>query len=353
MDKIIRIGLIGYGTSGRFFHAPIIDSVSGFELYKVCVSNEEKIRTLKANFKNIIVVSEADDIIFDDEVELVVIAVPNVAHYSLAKRALENGKHVIIEKPFTIDTSQAEELIELSNQKQKILTVYHNRRWDSDFRTVKKVIESQLLGDIVEYEAHFDRFKTTFKSNSWKEIQGPGAGVLYDLGSHLIDQALCLFGKPKELFADLRTQRENTNIIDNFEVILNYDNLKVTLKSGMLVRKLGPRFTVIGTKGSFIKYGIDVQEESLKNGVIPKNIENWGVEPENIWGSIYTTVNGVNISGKLESEKGDYRLFYKNIYRSVLQGEGLEINSLQAKDTIKVIELCQKSHLEKRWVKFE
>lgn len=352
MDRIIRIGLIGYGTSGRVFHAPIIDSVKGFELYKVCVNNEENIRRLKENFKNAIVVSEPDDIISDEDVELVIIAVPNVAHYSLAKRALENGKHVIIEKPFTIDTFEAEELIELSKRKEKILTVYHNRRWDSDFRTVKKVIDSGLLGDIVEYEAHFDRFRDTLKANSWKEINGPGTGVLYDLGVHLIDQALCLFGEPEAVFADLRIQRNVSDIIDNFEIILNYDKLKVTLKSGMLVRELGPRFIVTGTKGSFVKYGMDVQEEALKNGAIPKHMEAWGTEPEAIWGNIYTTVNGVNIAGKLESEKGDYRQFYKNIYRAISQGEALEITSLEAKNTIKIIELCQKSDSEKSWVKF-
>lgn len=352
MDRIIRIGLIGYGTSGRVFHAPIIDSVKGLELYKVCVNNEENIRLLKDNFKNAIVVSEPDDIIFDDTVELVVIAVPNVAHYSLAKRALENGKHVIIEKPFTIDTFEAEELIELSERKQKILTVYHNRRWDSDFRTVKKVINSGLLGDVVEYEAHFDRFRDTLKANSWKEINGPGTGVLYDLGVHLIDQALCLFGEPQAVFADLRAQRKVSAIIDNFEIILSYDKLKVILKSGMLVRELGPRFIVTGTNGAFVKYGMDIQEEALKNGAIPKNMEAWGVEPEAIWGNIYTTLNGVNIAGKLESEKGDYRLFYKNIYRVISQGEALEITSLEAKNTIKVIELCQKSDLEKKWIKF-
>ncbi|MGL5256877.1 MAG: Gfo/Idh/MocA family oxidoreductase [Proteocatella sp.] len=351
MDKVINVGLIGYGISGRVFHAPIIDSVTGFKLYKVCVNNEENIKLLKRNFDDVIVVSNTDDIIFDEKVELVVIAVPNTAHYSIAKRALENGKHVIIEKPFTIDTKEADELIEISLKKERMLTVYQNRRWDSDFRTVRKLIDSGVLGTIVEYEAQFDRFRANLKENSWKEIEGPGSGLLYDLGSHLIDQALCLFGNPKEVFADLRMQRENTSIVDNFELILNYDKLKVTLKSGMLVRELGPKFIVTGTKGSFIKYGMDIQEEHLRRGEVPKNDVNWGKEPEIIKGSIYTEFNGINFNGKIESEKGDYRLFYKNIYRNILNGEKLEIMPIQARDTIKIIELCQKSNDERKWMK--
>lgn len=353
MDKIIKVGLIGYGTSGRVFHAPIIDSVSGFELYKVCVNNEENIKRLRHDFKDAIVVPDTDDIIFDEAVDLVVIAVPNIAHYSIAKRALENNKHVVVEKPFTVDTAQADELISIANTKKLILTVYQNRRWDSDFRTIKNIINGDLLGNVVEYEAHFDRFRPELKVNSWKELKDSGTGVLYDLGVHLIDQALCLFGKPKEVFADLRIQREGSVTVDNFELILNYEKLKVILKSGMLVRRLGPRYIVTGTKGSFVKYGIDNQEECLKQGQIPKNIENWGLESENDWGILDTMVDGMNISGKVESKAGDYRLFYKNIYRAISGGGKLEITPNDARDTIRVIELAQKSDLEKRWIKFE
>lgn len=353
MDKTINVGLIGYGISGRVFHAPIIDSVTGFKLYKVCVNNEENIKLLKANFDDVIVVSNTDDIIFDEKVELVVIAVPNTAHYSIAKRALENGKHVIIEKPFTINTKEADELIDISLKRERMLTVYQNRRWDSDFRTVKKVIDSEVLGNIVEYEAHFDRFRSNLKENSWKEIEGPGSGILYDLGSHLIDQVLCLFGNPKEVFADLRMQRENTSIVDNFELILNYDKLKVKLKAGMLVREIGPKFIITGTKGSFIKYGMDIQEENLRKGEFPKHNINWGREADDLKGSIYTELNGINFSGKIDSENGDYRLFYKNIYKAILKDEKLEITPTQARNTIKIIELCQKSNDEKRWINFE
>ncbi|KEI98110.1 oxidoreductase [Clostridium botulinum A2B3 87] len=352
MRKVINIGLIGYGSAGRIFHAPMIASLEGLNLYKVYETREENINALRKLFENALVTNNVDEILEDENIELVIIATPNSIHYTLAKKALEKGKNVVLEKPFTVNTKEADELIKLAKNKNKLLTVHHNRRWDSDFRTVKKVIENNLLGEIVEYEAHFDRFRNYLKENSWKEKNHAGSGILYDLGSHLIDQAQCLFGLPKEIFADLRIQRENSNIIDNFEVILNYDKLKVTLKAGMLVRKKGPHFIVLGTKGSFIKYGMDIQEENLKNGLIPKDFNDWGKEPETLWGKINTEVNELHMDGKIESELGDYRSFYKNVYLSILGEEELEVKPIQARNTIRIIELAQKSSEEKRWIKF-
>ncbi|AUM91642.1 Gfo/Idh/MocA family oxidoreductase [Clostridium botulinum] len=352
MRKVINIGLIGYGSAGRIFHAPMIASLEGLNLYKVYETREENINALRKLFENALVTNNVDEILEDENIELVIIATPNSIHYTLAKKALEKGKNVVLEKPFTVNTKEADELIKLTKNKNKLLTVHHNRRWDSDFRTVKKVIENNLLGEIVEYEAHFDRFRNYLKENSWKEENHAGSGILYDLGSHLIDQAQCLFGLPKEIFADLRIQRENSNVIDNFEVILNYDKLKVTLKASMLVREKGPHFIVLGTKGSFIKYGMDIQEENLKNGLIPKDFNNWGKEPESLWGKINTEVNELHMDGKIESELGDYRSFYKNIYLSILGEEELEVKPIQARNTIRIIELAQKSSEEKRWIKF-
>ncbi|MHB8007222.1 oxidoreductase [Clostridium botulinum] len=352
MRKVINIGLIGYGSAGRIFHAPMIASLEGLNLYKVYETREENINALRKLFQNALVTNNVDEILEDENIELVIIATPNSIHYTLAKKALEKGKNVVLEKPFTVNTKEADELIKLAKNKNKLLTVHHNRRWDSDFRTVKKVIENNLLGEIVEYEAHFDRFRNYLKENSWKEENHAGSGILYDLGSHLIDQAQCLFGLPKEIFSDLRIQREKSNIIDNFEVILNYDKLKVTLKAGMLVREKGSHFMVLGTKGSFIKYGMDIQEENLKNGLIPKDFKDWGKEPETLWGKINTEVNELHMDGKIESELGDYRSFYKNVYLSILGEEELEVKPIQARNTIRIIELAQKSSEEKMWIKF-
>ncbi|WP_123052814.1 Gfo/Idh/MocA family oxidoreductase [Clostridium sp. JN-1] len=353
MSKEINVGLIGYGGAGRVFHAPIIESVSGLNLYKVYETKEDNIKNLNSKYPNTLITSNTDEILNDKNIDLVVLAVPNSIHFKLAKAALENYKNVIVEKPLTVTSKEADELLKLAKSKNKILTVNQNRRWDSDFRTVKKVIESGLLGNIVEYEAHFDRFRNYIKKSPWKEKDLPGSGILYDLGSHLIDQAQCLFGLPDEVFGDLRIQRNSGKVIDNFEVILAYNNLKVTLKAGMLVREQGPHFTILGKKGSFIKYGMDVQEENLKNGLMPKDIENWGVEPSSLWGNINTETNNLHFTGKIESEAGDYRKFYENVYLSILGEAELQVTPKQARNTIRIIELAQKSSLERKWVKFE
>jgi scyllo-inositol 2-dehydrogenase (NADP+) len=353
MNKIINVGLVGYGMAGRVFHAPIITNVYGLNLYKVYTTNKDAITALKERYPDVLVSSNIDELFQDPNIQLIVLAVPNVLHYELATKALENNKHVVVEKPFTVTTQEADKLIALAKQNNKILTVHQNRRWDSDFKTVEKIVKSNLLGNIVEYEAHYDRFRNYFKENTWKEKKLPGSGILYDLGSHLIDQALTLFGLPTEVFGDLNIQRHEGIIIDNFEIILNYPNLKVTLKAGMLVRQISAHFTLLGDKGSFTKFGMDVQEESLKKGLNPKDLEHWGKEPESIYGKIDTEVNGVHITGNIESEIGDYREFYLNIYKSILSEDTIKVTASQARNTIKIIELAQKSNLEKCWVKFE
>ncbi|WP_298836812.1 Gfo/Idh/MocA family oxidoreductase [Clostridium sp.] len=353
MNKIINVGIIGYGMAGKVFHAPIINDTVGLNLYKVYTTNEVAIKSLKERYPNVLVSSNINELLNDSNIELVVIAAPNSLHYELTKIALENNKHVVVEKPFTVTTAEADKLIALAKQKGKILTVHQNRRWDSDFKTVEKVVKSKLLGDVVEYEAHYDRFRDYFEKNTWKEEKLPGTGILYNLGSHIIDQALFLFGLPTEVFGDLRIQRHNGIIIDNFEIILNYQNLKVTLKAGTLVKEISAHFTLLGTKGSFVKYGMDVQEESLKKGLSPKDLDNWGKEPESMNGKINTIIDGLHITGNIESEVGDYGAFYTNVYNSILGEDTLKVTAAQARDTIKIIELTQESSLKKQWVKYK
>ena len=352
MNKIINVGLVGYGMAGRVFHAPIITNVSGLNLYKVYTTNEDAIKALNERYSDVIVSSNIDELFQDPNIQLIVLAVPNVLHYKLAIKALENNKHVVVEKPFTVTTKEADKLIALAKRNNKILTVHQNRRWDSDFKTIEKIVKSNSLGNIVEYEAHFDRFRDYFKENTWKEKKLPGSGILYDLGSHLIDQAQYLFGLPTEVFGDLRIQRQDGIIIDNFEIIMNYPNLKVTLKAGMLVKEISAHFTLLGNKGSFTKYGMDVQEENLKKGLTPKDLECWGKEPESLYGKINTEINGLHITGNIESEVGDYREFYSNVYKSILSEDTIKVTALQARNTIKIIELAEKSNTEKHWVKF-
>ncbi|MDF2698640.1 MAG: oxidoreductase domain protein [Haloplasmataceae bacterium] len=344
--KIINTAIIGFGLSGKVFHAPIISSMESFNLSKIYTRNQESISYISNNYVNTKIVNDVDEIMNDLEIELVIISTPNEFHYEYAKIALESGKHVIVEKPFTIITKEADDLINLANKVEKVLTVFQNRRYDSDFKTVKKVIESGKLGNIVEYEAHFDRFRNYLK-NSWKEENKPGSGILYDLGPHLIDQALMLFGLPNQIFGDIRIQRECANTTDNFELILYYDKLKVTLKAGMLVKANLPRYIILGDQGTFIKYGMDVQEMELSIGNKPLNDE-WGIEPESIWGELNT-----DKLEKVISEKGDYRVFYQNIYNTIVYDEKLQVTPKQAEHTIKIIELAILSNKEKRVVEFK
>ncbi|NLM34694.1 MAG: oxidoreductase [Clostridiales bacterium] len=351
MDRIVHVGLIGFGLAGRVFHAPIISSVPGLKLRKIFERKDENVAIIKEKYPQTIIVDNVESVFTDENIDLVVIASPNHLHYQLAKRALECGKNVVVEKPFTVTSYEAEELISLAMRNGKLITAFQNRRWDSDFRTVKKIIDGGLLGDIVEYEAHFDRFRNYFKNN-WREKNIPGSGILYDLGSHLIDQAVSLFGNPIEVFGNLLIQRRGGEAVDNFEVILRYQDKKVTLKSGMLVRQPLPHFIVLGSKGSFTKYGLDVQEENLKNGNTPANSPNWGKEPEDLWGFINSDINGTHIIGKVESEPGDYRCFYENVYKAILGKEDLIVKPMQVLSTIKIIEMAIRSHTERRWVDF-
>ncbi|WP_276495969.1 oxidoreductase [Pontibacter litorisediminis] len=352
MSKNINVGLLGYGMAGRIFHAPFISTVPGLNLKKIKANRAESVELARQRYPHVEVVAQEQDIFGDASIDFVVIATANPTHFSLAKAALQAGKHVLVDKPFTITSAEAEELIALAKEKDKVLTVYQNRRWDSDFKTVQKLVQSQLLGNLVEYEAHFDRFRNEIKPNTWKEEDLPGSGILYDLGAHLIDQALYLFGEPKEVYADIRVQRTGSQIPDYFELVLQYEGLKAILKASMLVRELGPHFVLHGTEGSFVKYGMDVQEEHLKAGHFPADTANWGIEPEERWGTLNTSIKGLNVRGKVESEAGDYRGLYQNVYKAILGQEELVVKPEQARNTIRVIELAMQSSQEKRIIQY-
>ena len=345
----INTALAGFGSGGRIYNAPIFSSVPGFRITKILTSNPSNVAAAENDFPQASVVSHFEEILKDKEVELVIVLLPNHLHYGYVKKALEAGKHVLVEKPFTTNVSEADELIQLAQKKDLVLSVNHNRRWDSDVRTVKKLLKNGILGEVVEYETHFDRFRKKIKTG-WKEQpEIPGSGILYDLGSHLIDQALMLFGPPKEIFADIDIQRQGAKVPDNFHLLLFYPNTRVILRAGMLVKEKGPTISIFGTKGSFIKYGVDVQEEALKNGEKPKDHPEWGKEPREIWGKINTTSE----EKILESERGDYRLLYENLYEAIVNKASLEVTPQQARDVIKVIELAQKSSKERRAVAWD
>jgi scyllo-inositol 2-dehydrogenase (NADP+) len=352
MNKIVTVGLIGFGAGGQIFHAPLITSIKGLNLTKIRTSKEGAVAYASAHYPQAEIVAHTEDILKDAGIDLVVISTPNTTHYSLAKAALLAGKHVVLDKPFTLNTGEADELMTIAQERHQVLTVYHNRRLDSDFRTIQKLIQSEQLGRLVEFESRYDRFRNYAKPGAWREEDQPGSGILFDLGSHLIDQALVLFGLPNSITADLRIQRKDAKVTDNFELVLNYSGLKVTLKAGMLVREALPRFILLGDQGSFVKYGMDVQEEALKKGEKPGSYNNWGIEPSTTWGKLNTEYNGIHLVGNVESEVGNYADFYKNVYNVITENGSLIVEPLEARNTIRIIGLAMQSNSEKRTVAY-
>ncbi len=345
----MKVGLIGYGMAGQVFHAPVIAAIPSLRLTKVV---ERRGQTSRERYPWVEVVREAATLFEDQAIELVVVATPNNSHFDLARQALLASKHVVVDKPFTLTSEQAQELIDLARQRNKVVSVFQNRRWDGDFQTVRQLVKQGYLGRLVEYESHFDRFRNTFSpERAWREEVGPGSGVLFDLGSHLIDQAQVLFGLPRMLTADIRSQREAGKADDQFELILHYDHLKATLKAGLLVRQPGPRFALHGTEGSFVKYGVDPQEEALKRGRSPREPE-WGMEPEAQWGILNTQVGGLHFQGKIETSQGCYSAYYENVYQAIRGEAELMVKPEEARNTIRLIELAVQSNAEQRTVAF-
>ncbi len=339
MSEIIKVGLVGFGMSGQLFHAPFIDVNENFELIKVVERHSDN---SPEYYPDVEVVRSIDELLLDKEIQLIVITTPNIYHYEQTKKALLAGKHVVIEKPFTPTVKEAQELIDLSLEQNRQIFVYQNRRWDGDFLTIQKLLQTDLLGNLLEYEAHFDRYTPILNKKPWKEADEPAGGNLYDLGTHLIDQAVCLFGLPKSVWADIRTQREGSKVDDAFEVVLNYPDLKVTLKAGMMVREEGPRYILNGTKGSFVKYGIDPQEEDLDNGFSPDNA-GWGEDFPEQYGFLNTEIDGLVFKGNIKTIPGSYQKFYENVFDVLYNNDEIAIKPKEARDVIRIIELAFES----------
>ena len=339
--------------AGRVFHAPMVSCVENLELKAIQTNDKNNIEIAGKKYLQAEIVGETAAMLARDDVDLIIVAAPNDTHFELAKAALKAGKHVVVDKPFTATSAEAAELIELAASRGKVLTVHQNRRWDSDFLTVRKILDNEMLGRLVEAEIHYDRYRPALRENTWKEKNSAGTGILYDLGSHLIDQAQVLFGLPQTVTADISTQRTGGEIADNFAVTLDYEKIKVTLKAGLLVRETLPHYILLGESGAFVKHGMDVQEAALNAGKSPCETEIWGGEPPELWGTINTEIGGLHFVGKIESETGDYRKFYENVRDAIHGKSELNVTATQAMNTIKIIEAAMKSHREKRTVEFE
>ena len=273
----IRVGIIGHGYATKTFHAPLIASVPGLVLSAISSSDPSKVR---ADWPSLKVFDTPQALIEHDDIDLVIVPTPNDTHFPLARDALQAGKHAVVDKPFTLTRDEADQLGELAAQGRRILSVFHNRRWDGDFLTVRDVIQSGVLGRITHVESHFDRFRPNVRGR-WREQPGPGGGLWLDLGSHLVDQAMQLFGPPAGLSVDLMTQREGAVNNDGFHALLRYaDGLRVVLHASALTGAPGARFALHGTHGSFVKWGLDPQESALKTGQRPDGVSRWDLPPE-------------------------------------------------------------------------
>lgn len=341
---IIQTALCSFGMSGLLFHAPFIDVHPHFNLYGVL---ERSKNLAQKSYPNIKTFRSYQELLSDETIDLVVVNTPNITHFDFTKQAILAGKHVLVEKPFTVTSKEAEELIALSKKHQVMLSVYHNRRWDSDFLTVKKVLESGVLGDIVEAEFHFDRFDPELSYKIHKETPTEGVGSLYDLGSHIVDQALQLFGMPNGVFATLNHFRKHSKVTDYFDVKLYYPHHYVTLKSSYFVREPLPAYSLHGTSGSFIKSKADVQEASLQKGIKP-NSKNWGTEPKQEEGLLHYMKEGEAVKKHLPTEQGDYMAFYNGISNAILEGSPVPVSAEEATQVIQIIEAAHKSQQEKR-----
>ena len=343
MNNPIRTAIAGFGLSGKIFQAPFIHADPNFELKKVY---ERKTERAREEYPDVEIVRSFEELLTDD-IDLVIISTPNDTHVPFAKKAMAAGKHVVVEKPVAATSTEADELCAAAKKQGVVFSVYQNRRLDSDFLTVKKLIEEGALGEVLDYEAHYDRFERGVNPKPWKAAGGAGVGVLYDLGVHIIDQAYVLFGMPNEVYADFRQQRPESPGIDNFEVILYYDKIKAILSAGEVVARQGPHFMVSGRRGTFIKYGEDVQEAALIAGKRPPSPD-WDTEDEKCWGTLYYD-DGIQIlEKKIPTEVSSYAKYYENIFAAITESTPLLVPPEQTADVLRIIEAAQMSNAKKR-----
>ncbi len=347
---MVRVGLIGFGLAGQAFHAPVIRGVKGMEL--ACIL-ERRGNKAKEKYPEVRVARTLDEMLSDKTIGLVVVATPNDSHFSYTKACLEAGRDVVVDKPFTPTMAEAEQLVRLAAERGRLVTVYQDRRWDGDFQTIKKLVKSGELGTVVEYESRFDRFRLESKPSAWRERpESAAGGVLWDLGPHLIDGALVLFGEPETVWASAFCQRADSKIDDSFDVYMEYPRLRATLRARTIAYAPGPHLLLHGTEGSYLKSGMDPQEAILRSESCPDGPDwgdDWGVEPEDRWGTL-SRVNGE--TRRVKTERGDYREFYANVRDAIEKKTPLDVTPEQALRTMRGILLAHKSSREGRRVRW-
>jgi scyllo-inositol 2-dehydrogenase (NADP+) len=322
----IGVGLIGYGLGGSVFHAPLIEAEPRLRLHAVVTSRAGQVERDHPGAR---VVGSAAELLEDPAVELVVVAAPNAVHHELAAAALAAGRHVVVDKPFTLTTADADDLIALAERQDRLLSVFQSRRWDGDFLTVRRCLEAGLLGRVSSFESRYERFRPALKGG-WKEEDVPGSGLLWDLGPHLIDQTLQLFGLPETVWADLQVQRPGVEAVDWVDLVLGYGRLRVLLRAAMEVRDPGPRFEVHGDRGSLLTWGLDRPEVDA---------------------TLTTEVAGLELRGRLAGLPGDHGAYYAAMAAAVAGQGPVPVTAAEARDVIMVIEHALESGRQGRVVR--
>jgi scyllo-inositol 2-dehydrogenase (NADP+) len=330
IERLLKAALLGYGFAGKTFHAPLLSRIPGLQLTHIVSSDSAKVR----KDHDVTVLAKPEDAFALPEIDLIVIATPNSTHFDLAQKAISAGKHVVVDKPFTVTSEEAAELISLAGKRQRLLSVFHSRRWDADFLTLREIIRQGSLGEVVQFESRYDRYRPEPRQR-WREQAVPGAGVWFDLGSHLVDQALQLFGSPEAIYVDLELQRRGAQAVDYFHAVLRYRRSRVILTAGCLIVSETPRFAVHGTLGGFTKFGMDTQEDALKRGEIPGS-PGWGHDPRP--GKLITVQRDGLETRQVPNIPGNYLAYYKGIRDAITLAAP---NPVAPEDGLAVIELLE------------
>jgi predicted dehydrogenase len=357
-ESPIRCAVLGYGLAGKVFHCPFISAVPGLELSAIVQRTGDAAAQAYPEAR---ILRSADEAFADPTIDLIVVATPSETHFDLAAQALQAGKHVVVDKPIASSSRSARALVSLSKAHKRLLAPFHNRRWDGDFLTLRQLLHENTLGRVVEIVSRFDRYRPLQRPNTWKETASPATGILYDLGPHLVDQALALYGPPARITASIRHDRDRTDIDDAFDLVLDYDMpygraLRYSCHATMLAAEPSPRFLVHGTHGSFRKFGVDPQEPTLLNTnrrpPMLGSDEFWLPEPESAWGTVTLPLDLAQPTEftrtPVPTIPGDYRQFYANVRDAILGTAPLAVSAEDGYRTLRLLDLARESHHQRQ-----
>jgi predicted dehydrogenase len=338
----VRVALVGYGLAGSVFHAPLIGATPQMVLGAIVARSQEKARKAAQDFPSCSVFPDVQEILdHAQDYDLLVVASPNNTHFDIAKRSLEAGLNVVVDKPMATNYAECMQLVDLSKSKNRLLSVFQNRRWDSDFLTARHLIESGQLGKVTRFESRFERWRPTIRPGHWREAGGPeeAGGMLYDLGSHLIDQALTLFGTPEQVYCEKDIRRPGGRVDDDAFVALSFaDGIHAHLWASAIACSGGPRYQIFGTRGTYRKFGLDPQEDRLRAGQTPG--ADWGKETPDMWGELTSDEEGKIVTRKIESIAGNYPAYYAGVRDAILNGSTPPVDAASSAQVIRIIEEC-------------